>query len=140
MKSRGGVSYRVTSPPLTKDRKIKPNNNGIAYAIHDDLSTTDDNNNYNPGPAIAPIPDNNFRHDPNDHTVDNNISYDIANGDIDSLQKLRGNRDSDTRDDCLDDFITYHVAPELKIRPSYEDCLNDNEAEIEILQINAMMI
>ena len=86
------------------------------------------------------MPVNNFRHDLNDHTVDNNISYDIANGDIDSLQKLRGNHDPDTRDDCLDDFITYHVAPELKIRPSYEDCLNDNEAEIEILQITAMMI
>jgi hypothetical protein len=97
MKFRGGVSYRGTYPPspsivksILRKRKHKPYNNGIAYSIHDDLSTTDDKNNYNPGPAIAPIPDNDFRHDlNNDHTVKNNISYDIADGDIDSLQKLR---------------------------------------------------
>ena len=30
--------------------------------------------------------------------------------------------------------------PELKIRPSYEDGLRDNEAENELIQIDAMMI
>jgi hypothetical protein len=139
MKLRGGVSYRGIYPPspsiaksILRKRKHEPNNNGIAYAINDYSSTTDDNNNYNPGLAIALTPDNDFRKDlNNDHTVNNDISYDIADEDIDSLQKLRDkHNDSETRGNCLDDFITYHVAPELKIRPSYEVCLKENEAEI----------
>jgi hypothetical protein len=55
---------------------------------------------------------------------------------MDSLQKLRNkHHNSDTRGDCLDDFITYHIVPELKIRPSYEDCLRDNAVENELIQI-----
>jgi hypothetical protein len=63
--------------------------------------------------------DNDFRQDlNNDHSIGNKISYDIADGGIDSLQTHRDkHRNSDTRGGCIDDFITYHVAPELKIRP-----------------------
>jgi hypothetical protein len=124
LKFRGGVSYRNTYPPppppivksiLRHKRQDKFDNNGKVYAIHDDLSTTDDNNYYIPGPAIAQASENDFSNDPNN---EHNISCDIADGDIDSLEKLRNkHHNSDTRGDCLDDFITYHIAPELKIRP-----------------------
>ncbi len=136
----------IPPPPIVNSilrhkRKHKSDNNGKVYAIHDSSSTTDDNNHYIPGPAIAPTPDNDFRHDlNNDHNISNNISYmyDIADGDIDSLQNLRNkHHNSDTRGDCLDDFITYYIAPELKTRPSYEDCLRENE-ENELVQIEEM--
>jgi hypothetical protein len=78
-KSSGDESHtEAPTHPHTSDRKFdyyKSDNNGKVYAIHDDLSTTDDNNHHIPGPAIAQTPDNHFRHDlDNDH----NISYDIA--------------------------------------------------------------
>ena len=121
LKSRGGVFYRDTYPPpppsivnsiLRHKRKHKPDNNGKAYAIHDDLSNTDDNNHHIPGPAIAHAPDNDLSHNLNN---DHNISYDMADGDIDALEKLRDkHHNSDTRGDCIDDFITYHIAPVLK--------------------------
>ena len=63
----------------------------------------------------------------------------MADGDIDALEKLRDkHHNSDTRGDCLDDFITYHIAPALKIRPSYEDCLRENAVEDELIQIEEM--
>jgi hypothetical protein len=63
----------------------------------------------------------------------------MADGDIDALEKLRDkHHNSDTRGDCLDDFITYHIAPTLKIRPSYEDCLRENAVEDELIQIEEM--
>ena len=63
----------------------------------------------------------------------------MADGDIDALEKLRNkHHNSDTRGDCLDDFITYHIAPVLKIRPSYEDCLRENAVEDELIQIEEM--
>jgi hypothetical protein len=104
LKSRGGVSYRGPPPPIVnsilRHKRNKPDNNGTAYAIHDDFSTTDENI---PGPAIAQAPENDFSHDPNN---DHNISYDIADGDIDALEKLRNkDHNSDTRGDCLDDFM-----------------------------------
>ncbi len=74
------------------------------------------------------ISDNNFRHDlSNDHSINNDNSYDIVDGDIDLIQKLRSkHHNSYTR--------------ELKIRPTYEDCLKDHEAEDEPIQIDAIMI
>ena len=65
----------------------------------------------------------------------------MADGDIDALEKLRDkHHNSDTRGDCLDDFITYHIAPVLKIRPSYEDCLRENAVENELIQIEEMSL
>ena len=65
----------------------------------------------------------------------------MADGDIDALEKLRDkHHNSDTRGDCLDDFITYHIAPSLKIRPSYEDCLRENAVENELIQIEEMSL
>jgi hypothetical protein len=98
----------IVNSILRHKRQDKSDNNGKVYAIHDDLSTTDDNNYYIPGPAIAQASENDFSNDPNnEHT----ISCDIADGDIDSLEKLRNkHHNSDTRGDCLDDFITYHIA------------------------------
>jgi hypothetical protein len=57
--------------------------------------------------------------------------------DIDNLKKLRIKRQSHTknRGDCIDDFITYHVTPELKRRPTYEECLHDQN-EDDPLQLN----
>ncbi len=123
----------LPSPPIVNSilrhkRKYKPDNKGTAYAIsiHDDSINTDDNNNDISGFEIAPMPDNNFRHDlNNDHSINNETAITLlADGDIDLILKLRKNHhNSDTRGDCLDYFITYHVAPEYKIRPTYEDCL-----------------
>jgi hypothetical protein len=85
MKFRGGVSCRGTYPPppplpivnsiLRHKRQHKSDNNGKVYAIHDDLSATDDNYNYIPGPAIAPTPDNDFRHDLN-NDLNNDFRHD----------------------------------------------------------------
>lgn len=68
-------------------------------------------------------------------------SDNIEDKDIDNLKKLRINRHSHTkiRDDCIDDFITYNVTPALKRRPTYEECLDDQN-EDDPLQLNAAMI
>ena len=74
--------------------------------------------------------------DEDDYESDN-----IDDRDIDNLKKLRINRHSHTnnRGDCIDDFITYHVTPELQRRPTYEECLHDQN-EDDPLQLNAAMI
>ncbi len=82
-------------PPIVNSilwhKRNKPDNKSTAYAIHDDLSTTDENI---PGPAIAQAPEHDFSHDPNNDHI---ISYDIADGDIDALEKLRNkHHNSDT--------------------------------------------
>ena len=100
--------------------------------------------------AIAIQPANN--HNPNtsanrtdgrdqDEGEDGSDSNNIEDRDIDNLKKLRINRQSHTpkRGDCIDDFITYHVTPALQRRPTYEECLHDQDEE-DPLQLNAAMI
>jgi hypothetical protein len=74
--------------------------------------------------------------DEDDYESDN-----IEDRDIDNLKKLRTNPHSHTnnRGVCIDDFITYHVTPELQRRPTYEECLHDQN-EVDPLQLNAAMI
>ena len=76
-----------------------------------------------------------------DDDEDDYESDNIEERDIDNLKKLRINRHSHTknRDDCIDDFITYQVTPALKERPTYEECLHDQN-EDDPLQLNAAMI
>ena len=68
-------------------------------------------------------------------------SDNIEDKDIDNLKKLRINQHSHTRnrDDCIDDFITYNVTPALQRRPTYEECLHEQN-EDDPLQLNAAMI
>ena len=100
--------------------------------------------------AIAIQPANN--HNPNtsanrtdgrdqDEGEDGSDGDNIEDRDIDNLKKLRINRQSHTpkRGDCIDDFITYHVTPALQRRPTYEECLH-NQDEEDPLQLNAAMI
>ncbi len=53
---------------------------------------------------------------------DNSDTEDIEDRVIDKLDKLRKSQHfySNRQGDCIDDFITYRVTPELKHRPSYE--------------------
>ena len=76
-----------------------------------------------------------------DDDEDDYESDNIEERDIDNLKKLRINRHSRTknRDDCINDFITYQVTPALKERPTYEECLHDQN-EDDPLQLNAAMI
>jgi hypothetical protein len=68
-------------------------------------------------------------------------SDNIEDRDIDNLKKLRINQHLHIgkQDDCIDDFITHHVTPELKRRPTYEECL-DEQNEDDPLQLNAAVI
>ncbi len=82
----------VNSIFIRHKRQHKPNNNSKVYAIHDDLSTTT---------TIIIFPD--LQSPQNLITtsgmisimitarIDNNISYDIADGDLDSLQNSETN-------------------------------------------------
>jgi hypothetical protein len=45
----------------------------------------------------------------------------------------------DSRDDCIDNFITYNIAG-FKHRPSYEEILEQQDNSSESLEITAMMI
>jgi hypothetical protein len=66
-------------------------------------------------------------------------SDDIEDRDIDNLKKFCISQYPHFgKDDCIDDFITYHVTPELKRRPTYEECLNEQN-EVGPLQLNAAM-
>ena len=70
-----------------------------------------------------------------------NESDNIEDRDIDNLKKFRINQHSHTRNrgDCIDDFITYNVTPAQQRRPTYEECLHEQN-EDDPLQLNAAMI
>ena len=94
------------------------------------------NKNRNPNTSANQAGGRDQDEDEDDYESDN-----IEERDIDNLKKLRINRHSHTknRGDCIDDFITYHVTPGLQRRPTYEECLHDQD-EDDPLQLNAAMI
>ena len=94
------------------------------------------NKNRNPNTSANQAGGRDQDEDEDDYESDN-----IEERDIDNLKKLRINRHSHTknRGDCIDDFITYHVTPALQRRPTYEECLHDQN-EDDPLQLNAAMI
>ncbi len=94
----------------------------------------DNNKNRNPNTSANRTGGEDQNEDEDDYESDN-----IEDRDIDNLRRLRTSQHPHTNNqgDCIDDFITYHVTPELKRRPIYEECL-DNEDDP--LQLNAAMI
>jgi hypothetical protein len=102
------------------------------------LLNTHSNNNKNRNPNTSAYQAGGRNQYEND---DGYESDNIEDKDIDNLKKLRINQHSHARnrDDCIDDFITYNVTPALQRRPTYEECLHEQN-EDDPLQLNAAMI